>query len=217
MAGKFGGATTKRATKQWNNANPLEAFKDIASDLRRGLTEDLLKGTASDFLSETEELLGLRPRKRISGTLSPKETLDLTALEAKREDQEIRPEQIFRPQPENFIFLQKEESIEQEIEFLLSEIKKEIKRFDKATQKLESETTKVIIEEIPPNPGIYHINFFEWLLGLLKNIRQKVEDASVWLSVLQSRKTKKGYWSMFKKQGTSFGLSSERVVATQTG
>lgn len=221
MVRKAGNASQKRPINQWNNGNPLEAFKDLASDFRRGLTDDLLKGTARDLFSETEELFGLKPQKKLSGTLNPEEVLDLKALEVTQEEIDIKyregPKPAFRQPAENFLFLQKERGIQQEIEALLLEIKREVKRFDEATRNLEKETAKIVVEEIPPSPGIYHINFFEWLLGLLKNIRQKVEDANVWLSVLQSKKAKKGYWSQFKKHGTSFGLSGERVVATQTG
>lgn len=224
MAGKQGPKSQRQPAKPWDNGNPVEAFKDLASDLRRGLTNDLLKGTANDLLSETAELLGLKPHKKISGTLTPDEILDLTVLEAQQrqesrdtEERIARPETVWRPMAENFVFLQKEKAIEQEIEAILAEIKREIKRLDEATRNLETETTKIVVEEVPPNPGIYHVNFFEWLLGTLRDIRQKIEDAGTWLTALQSKKAKRGYWVMFKKHGTNFGLSSERVVATQTG
>lgn len=221
MAGKSFATSPKRGVNQWNNGNPLEVLNDIASDLRRGLTEDLLGKTASDLISESAELLGLKPRKKISGTLEPNQTLDLSTLEAQTEaqteDRIVQMETSFRPLSENLLFQKNERAIEREIETLLLEIKREVKRFDEATKNLENEAAKIIVEEVPPNPGIYHVNFFEWLLGILRNIRQKVEDAGAWLSLLQSKKAKRGYWSMFKKHGTTFGLSSERVVATQTG
>lgn len=221
MTGKSVGAPHKRTLTQWNNGNPLEALNDLASDLRRGLAEDLLAKTASDIVSESAELLGLKPRKKNSGTLEPDQTLDLSALgtqtEAQTEDRMVRTETSFRPLSENLLFQKNERAIEQEIEALLLEIKREVKRFDEATKNLENETAKIMVEEVPPNPGIYHVNFFEWLLGILRNIRQKVEDASAWLSTLQSKKARRGYWAMFKKHGTSFALSGERVVANQTG
>lgn len=222
MASKFSSNSHKRPHGRWNNANHLEVVKDITSDIGRSLKEDLIAPTVKDILSESAELFGLKPRKKISGTLSPNETLDLTVLEAQKEEirfeeRPMRAEQTFRTLPENFLYQQKERAMEQEVEALLEEIKKEIKRFDEATRKLENETAKVVVEEIPPNPGIYHINFFEWLLGILKNLRQKIEDAGAWLSVIQSKKTKKGYWAKFKKHGTSFGLAPDRLVATQTG
>jgi hypothetical protein len=44
-----------------------------------------------------------------------------------------------------------------------------------------------------------------------------VEDSGAWLSAMSGKKGKKTYWSEFKKHGTSFGMSNERSVATQTG
>ena len=79
------------------------------------------------------------------------------------------------------------------------------------------EFKEVTMETVPAKPGVYHVNFFEWLFSLIKGIREKIEDSCVWLRAFQSKKSKRGYWAMFKKHGTSFGLSSERVVATQTG
>src|SRR3989344_5698474 len=67
------------------------------------------------------------------------------------------------------------------------------------------------------NPGKYHVSFFEWVLLLVRQARMKVEDSSAWLGAFKSKKAKKQYWSMFKKHGTTFGLSNERVVSTQTG
>jgi hypothetical protein len=46
----------------------------------------------------------------------------------------------------------------------------------------------------------------------------KIEDGRAWLETFAKRKKKKlGYWKMYKKHGTTFGLSHERTIATQTG
>lgn len=216
-------ANQKKSAKPWGKVNPLESFKDIISDVGDSLTNDLLKGSADDIVKEGKALFGVKSQRKISGTLSPNETLDLNELRVEEEEIDfeepkmVLEKPLFRPQPENFIFHQKERELEHEIEAILTEIKKEIKRFDEATRNLERETASIIVEEVPPNPGVYHINFYEWLLGLLKNIRKNVESAGAWLSAVQSKKIKKGYWARFKKQGTSFSLNSERTVATQTG
>jgi len=56
------------------------------------------------------------------------------------------------------------------------------------------------------------------MIGIVKNLRQKVEEGRTWLAAFSQRKIKKmGYWKMYKKHGTTFGLSHERTVATQTG
>lgn len=223
MVRKAGNASQKRPLNQWNSGNPLEVLKDLTSGVARDFSDDFLKGTTKDLLSEAESLFGLKSSQRkISGTLAPDEVLDFTAIETQRQDMiletpKARVEPAFRPTSENFIFYQKEQAVEQEVQMILTEIKKEVKRLDEATKNLKKETTRVITEEVPPNPGIYHVNFFEWLLKLLKNVRQKVENAGTWLSMLYSRRNQKKYWNRFKKHGTSFGLSGERVVSTQTG
>lgn len=223
MVRKAGNASQKRPINQWSNANPLEALKDMASGIRSDFEDDFLKSTASDLLSEAGSLFGLKNNdSKISGDLSPDEVLDLTVLQTQKTESfsknpKKQTEPAFRPLPENFIFHQKEQGIEQEIKMILSEIKAEISRLDEATKNMEKEATRVIIEQLPENPGVYHINFFTWLFKLIRDLRQKVEDTGAWLSMSYSRKAKKNYWTKFKKHGTSFGLSNERVVATQTG
>ncbi|MEK7119300.1 MAG: DUF5660 family protein, partial [Patescibacteria group bacterium] len=69
----------------------------------------------------------------------------------------------------------------------------------------------------PVAPGVYHLNFFERLKSMLKILREQIEDSSSWLSLQNNRKKKKRYWGMYKKHGTSFGLSHERNLATQAG
>ncbi|HLD02068.1 MAG TPA: DUF5660 family protein, partial [Patescibacteria group bacterium] len=60
-------------------------------------------------------------------------------------------------------------------------------------------------------------NFFEWMLSVIRIARMKVEDSGAWMAALSSKKKGKGYWQMFKKHGTTFGMSHERNVSTQTG
>jgi hypothetical protein len=82
---------------------------------------------------------------------------------------------------------------------------------------LQIEFKEVAIEQRIVNPGKYHTSFFEWVLSAIRIARMKVEDSGAWLSASKGKKAKKDYWQMFKKHGTTFGLSNERVVATQTG
>src|SRR5258708_1292677 len=44
---------------------------------------------------------------------------------------------------------------------------------------------------IGSNPGKYHVNFFEWLLIVVKDARRKVEDAGAWLNATNSKSKKK--------------------------
>ena len=105
-----------------------------------------------------------------------------------------------------------------EIEYKVQEIVAELQRLiDSSSTLIKAEYQEIAVMQAPAEVGKYHINFFEWMLSVIRNARMKVEDSGAWLSAMQSKKGKKNYWAMFKKHGTSFGMSNERQVATQTG
>lgn len=105
-----------------------------------------------------------------------------------------------------------------EVEQRIGEVMNELKRIVESSNKIiQDEFGKVTVEQTPTEVGKYHVNFLDWMLITLQTARQKVEDSGAWLSAMKSKKDKKGYWGMFKKHGTSFGMSNERQVATQTG
>ena len=111
-----------------------------------------------------------------------------------------------------------DQSIRRETAVLLDQLKKQVTLLEKSEKTLTSQITKVKVEQLPDKNGIYYVRFFEWLLLLVRQLRAKVEEGQAWLSTFTSRKKKKlGYWKMYKKHGTTFGLSHERTLATQTG
>ena len=85
------------------------------------------------------------------------------------------------------------------------------------SQELQAQFKDVSLIEVPEDPGKYHLTFLEWILDTIRKARLKVEDSGAWLEAFYTKKAKRGYWNMFKKHGTTFGLSGERVVSTQTG
>ena len=99
----------------------------------------------------------------------------------------------------------------------IAEILTELKKITAASAEIAIEFKEVTVEQRIEQPGEYHVTFFQWMLSMVRAAREKIEDSGAWLSVMKSKKKQKGYWAMFKKQGTTFGLSNERVVATQTG
>lgn len=105
----------------------------------------------------------------------------------------------------------------QEITTKIQEIIIELKRLTATSKVLQVEFKEVATEQRITKPGKYHQTFFEWMLSVIRQARIKVEDSGAWLAVAKSKHAKRQYWAMFKKHGTSFGLSNERVVATQTG
>lgn len=99
----------------------------------------------------------------------------------------------------------------------LDAIRQELQALSKSIRGLQQEIQTAVME-MPANPGVYHMNFFEQLRHLLKGIRERVDDSRVWLSAWNTNvKKKRGYWGMYKKHGTTFGLSNERSLATQAG
>lgn len=99
----------------------------------------------------------------------------------------------------------------------IREIQDELRKLLQSSKVLQMEFAQVAVEQAPVEVGKYHTNFFEWMLIVLRQAREKVEDSGAWLSTVKGKNAKKGYWGMFKKHGTTFGLSNERSVSTQTG
>lgn len=99
----------------------------------------------------------------------------------------------------------------------IQQIKAELSKLVASSQVLKLEFATISVEQSSETVGQYHLNFFEWLLTVIRSAREKVEDSGAWLGTVKGKGTKKGYWGMFKKHGTTFGLSGERSVATQVG
>ncbi len=97
------------------------------------------------------------------------------------------------------------------------QIMSEIRKLASSMKELQREFGQVSVDQTPVNPGTYYVNFFEWMLIMIKQARQKVEDSKAWLDTIKGKSQKKGYWGMAKKQGTSFTQNNERNVATSTG
>jgi hypothetical protein len=96
------------------------------------------------------------------------------------------------------------------------QIKAELSKLVASSQVLKMQFAEVSVEQTV-NVGRYQLNFFEWMLAVIRSARQKVEDSEAWLGTVQGKGAKKDYWSMFKKHGTTFGLSGERSAATSVG
>ena len=101
----------------------------------------------------------------------------------------------------------------------VQEILAELKKLIGSSKVMEAEFAEIMVMDTPPEVGEYHLNFFDWLLLTIRQAREKVEDSGAWLAAVKGKNSKKGggYWDMFKKHGTSFGMSNERSAATSTG
>lgn len=196
------------------SVDSIEAIKDIPKEIKNTLFDQVGKDLISDLWSQMLGSQDIHQAKPQGGDLQPGQELDLRqekkavaiepGLEYVREI--IHAEK--RIQSEN----------QQETKARIQEILIEIKKLTSSSKELEIEFKDVEkLDKIPANAGKYHTNFVEWVLSMIITARKRVESAVNWTQALKSKKNQKQYWSLFKKHGTSFGLSGERVVATQVG
>ena len=206
--------------KQYVDQNPVEAITNIGSGVASSLNADLLGKGGSDFW---RQVLGTEEgRSEQTGELQEGQELDLGSIN-KTQEQFANPDitpgidykrEILRGS--EYISKGQTKQLEQQIETIIIELK----QLTASSKELEIEFKDIVVEQRVVKPGKYHQSFFEWMIIIIKTARMRVEDASSWLSAMHGKKGKKqqqNYWQMFKKHGTTFGLSNERVVATQTG
>ncbi|MFH1833205.1 MAG: DUF5660 family protein [Candidatus Levyibacteriota bacterium] len=209
---------TKKQKKQFINKNAVEALQDVGGGIATAVKNDVAKGMMTDLWDQFLGADKYKQSTKESGDLQEGEELNLSA----KKDQKEEPAEKTLPG----LDYQREilhgerrviEENKQAIEVKIQEIIIEIKKLTAQSKELQAQFKEITVEILPVNPGQYHLNFFEWMILTIRQARMKVEDSASWLALFTSKKGKKEYWAMFKKHGTTFGLSNERVVATQTG
>lgn len=210
----------KTQSKEFANLNTFEALSDVSKGVVNSFSNDVVKGMSSDFWSQ---MLGFgeaeqnNTHESAHGDLAEGQELDLSGHKQTEEERmpDREPGIDYRRE-----ILHGERGISQEnraeLQRQVQEILAELNRLVSSSQVLAVEFKEVSTQRIT-KPGKYHISFFSWLLTIVRSARMKVEDSGAWLAMSKSKKSKQQYWGMFKKHGTEFGLSNERVVATQTG
>ncbi len=183
--------------------NILETVKSLGGNVTK-TARDSATQIATDAL---QDIINGRPSQR-----QPSET------RYTRENVPMEPRERIQPRIPNKEFIQP--LIQKDVaetKQKLEAIRQELQALSKSIRGLQQEIQTAVME-MPVDPGIYHLNFFEQLKMLLKGIRERVDDSRVWLSAWNANvKKKRGYWGMYKKHGTTFGLSNERTLATQAG
>ncbi len=210
----------------------------LVNTTKQTIKEDVAEGLPSEFIRQllgfdlpggqsthetTASSSGHEEQPAVSGELKAGEVLHLGKAKSERkpaaashkEAGEIARDYMDRIKHGSERASRREVS---EMDEKIRQIMNELGKLVKSSAILQSEFAEVAVENKPVNPGRYHLTFFEWMLTVIRTARQKVEDSGAWLSTVKGKNSKKsGYWVMFKKHGTSFGLSNERSVATQTG
>lgn len=207
-------STKKKNQKQHYIDQNIEAVRDTSNPIATAANQ--LKSTPKDFW---EQFLGLGSysASKHEGELSEGEELDLSSMQEEgTEHREIEPGIDYRREiihGERRTLSKEQNEFEQRIAEILGELRQLIS----ASAELQVQFKEVAIEQRIEKPGKYHITFFEWVLTVIKTARMRVEDSQSWLAMFASKKKQKSYWNQFKKHGTTFGLSNERNVSTQTG
>lgn len=193
-------SSTKKKQTHHKNDNVLEALGSVPTSIGTNTVAEFSK-IGSDIVSS---LLGGMPK---SGELQPNQAIEFGGAPEQVAPQPIRVEAQHRPNAD---------SIAMETRQQLELIRAELKSLMASLKNLHNEVTSAVSQNVV-NPGVYHINFYEQLRTFIKVLRQQVEDSRTWLASFNTRKKKMGYWSMYKKHGTTFGLSNERSLATSAG
>jgi hypothetical protein len=187
---------------KYQNDSILESLRTLGSGVGKSIAKDVTGKVASDALAS---LFGAPPKPQ--GELTPNKPLDF-----RKERQPFpgfrRPEMQSRAP---FVH-QEEPHLKEQIQAIQSELK----ALAASIKNLNTDVQRTVTE-VPVDPGIYHKNFYDRIRSVLRLLREQIDDSRAWLSVQSNRKQKKGYWGMYKKHGTSFGLNNERTLATQAG
>lgn len=202
----FSTGTKKKSSPQYSNF--IEAFKDIGKSTVKSFAKDFVVGTAKNAVDTLT--------KGQTGSAQPEEKFNfeeyLTSQEQLIRNQErARFDSIKRE--EQIIFSREKQQIKVQIETLQTQIKGMAKDQAGLMEEIDKTAFQAVV-----NPGVYHQNFFERLIRLIKIARKKIADSRSWLSLHSQRNSQRnGYWQGVKKSGTSFLLSNERTTATQSG
>lgn len=195
--------------------NSIEAIRDVGTGVVKSVTNDLGRDAVSDLW---DQILGSGQKDR--GEMNEGQEINLAQLskKAKFEAQKAELDPAINWKAE-ILSVEKnsEREFSREVSVKIQEIVIELKRIASSSKELQTQFKQITTEQKISKPGKYHLTFFEFMLAMVKTARLKIENSGAWLATTKSKKAQKGYWNQFKKHGTSFGLSNERVVATQTG
>jgi hypothetical protein len=195
----FSKSKSKHGNNPWGDSSP-EKFKDSNDNL-------------------------LDYKQQLKGLVNPGNMLDMVFGNNKGsgETQHTSPEkkQVKRAN-ETLVFSrsmrESEATLNKETSIILNQLKEQVTILEKSEKAFSAEIRKIKVEQVPAKAGIYYLRYFEWLISIVRQLRMRVEEGKAWLQTFNTRKSKKqGFWQKYKKHGTSFGLSQERTLATQSG
>jgi hypothetical protein len=204
----------KKSKSNTVKRNVVESLKDLGDDFG-AQSVDLLKSTSEDFFKELIGISNTSVNK--SGEMSPGESIQVAngASERENENKKLRAQVLLERNNANEERSLTEQKM-QELRVQLQAISNEINKLAMSTSALATQT-EIAMVEVPVNPGVYHIIFFEKVLEFLQSFRKKIDQATVWLQSSNKRAEKKNYWAMYKKKGSSFLLSPDHYLSRSAG
>ncbi len=216
--------TNQKNKKQVRSFEGLEALREFPNAFGQTVKQEgknLLTDAFRQITSLEQDV------KKFSGELKAGESVDLKSLKQQSNYEEPAAYPETRPyrQPNidyhrEFTALREVRIVKEDtrqIQVRIEQILFELKNLTQSSQELSVQFAEVSMEQTPEKAGTYHISFFEWVFSTIRKARERIEESQTWLALFKSKRGQRSYWNMFKKHGTTFGLSGERVVATQTG
>ncbi len=205
-----------------NNSVEVHSSGDFGRDFIKTVKSDLIQESMSDIWKQFFGSLDKNEKVSSSGDMAAGQEIFFSTKKAeqKKPQESLRRTEAAPAMNYSSEIARSGEKLSRretsELEYKISEIIGELKRLVDSSSYLQMEFKQFSVEQAPTSPGKYHLNFFDWVLTMIRNARMQVEDGGAWLGVMKGKKSQ-GYWDMFKKHGTTFGQSGERSVATQTG
>jgi hypothetical protein len=211
--------TTKTKQVKFSDKNFIEAAaRDISGGVVNSVKNDLLESSIStawkQLLSNAENAdRKASQMQTMAGDLQEGEEINFS-----RSERRVDIDPGINYKEEILHFERKTTQVQQgQLNQRVEQIMIELKQLSKSVKGLEQQVKDVDTNMLPQAMGKYHETFFEFLLTNLKNARLRIEDSTNWLTAIGKKASKKGYWSMAKKHGTSYTLSGDRAVSQQVG
>lgn len=189
------------AAKKKTSSGIAEQLKDLGNDFfEQG--KDAIRGTRDDVASQllddnfdSPDIYGENPF--LHGAR-------MDSKDRKEPIRVIKSEVLFNRQE-----VQEKQSIRQELNSLIENVRRELELLKVQDKGLSEDISKLVLQNNPEKPGIYHIRFFQFVIKLLSALRKRISEGRMWLDVAFDKKKKKKFWGLAKKKGTSFSRSSE--------
>lgn len=190
-----------------SNNNFLEALRSLGEDAFG----------SNDYSANSSDAFDRFSRRKSTGELKQNQPFEFSKTNfgnnLERKTWQFQQEHLDIRHQERLIFTK----TEQETKLQIAAILEELKKLALSAKNLAKEV-EVAATQVPPEPGVYHVSFFEKLRQTLIFLRKKIDESATWLTAYNHRSKKKNYyWGQFKKSGTKFLLSQERYMSTQAG